>query len=334
MSKPLAVVISDIHFNINTLPVATAALTQAIKTAEEMKIPLIIAGDLHDTKAIIRAEVANRLLELFKDVSQPVAILVGNHDLLNEKGTEHGLNYLSSPNVTIIDTPRSWNGVNFIPYMSSKEAFLEQTKRYQGLIICHQGFLGAAMGDYVQDKSSVDPTLLKEYTIISGHYHRHQTLGPVTYIGSPYTMTYGEANDGPKGFLILHEDGTFKRKYTGLRRHIIINCTWEEVLKLNTDKSPYLGVNSNDLLWLKVRGPESELRKLKKLDIGKTILGHANFKLELLPESSSELVDNITNGNNAKLTPIELLNTIIDESKETPEQIKYLKGLLNEIAIN
>ena len=49
--SPIAVLISDIHYNINTLPVADAALRQAIAKANELDVVLIVTGDLHDTKA-------------------------------------------------------------------------------------------------------------------------------------------------------------------------------------------------------------------------------------------------------------------------------------------
>ena len=45
--KSKAVIINDIHYNLKTLPLADAALRQSINKANELKIPLIIAGDFN-----------------------------------------------------------------------------------------------------------------------------------------------------------------------------------------------------------------------------------------------------------------------------------------------
>ena len=333
MTKPLFVVISDIHFNINNLELASAALQAAIDKSNELQVPLVIAGDLHDTKAIIRAEVMNRLLALFKLAKQTVYILVGNHDLINEKSKDHGLNYLNYNNhdenrtvIIVNDLARIYPGVLLIPYQTTGQNLISLIKnelQTTKIIVCHQGFLGAAMGDYIQDKSSVDPELLKDYTVISGHYHKHQTIGTVTYIGSPFTHTFGEANDGPKGFLIVNKDGSFTREILNLRKHVIVDKTLREFL--NTPSYP--NINSNDLVWVKIRGPESELQYLDKDGIGKIVIGHSNFKLDLIPTNNTPALQQ----ESKKMTNEELFDTIIDDSSETDQQKTHLKGLWREI---
>lgn len=323
-TKPIAVCISDIHFNINTLPLASAALSAALKKAEELKIPLIIAGDLNDTKAIIRAEVANALILILKDTKVKIHIIVGNHDLINEKGFENGLNYLS-PYANIIHDQNDFfnlkDNVFLIPYKSSPPKSFPFSKG--SVLIMHQGFMGAQMGDYIQDKTSIDPELVKDFTVISGHYHRHQTLGTVTYIGSPYTITFGEANDGPKGFLILNEDGSYTREILNLRKHIILNCD------LETINEPVESYNQGDLVWLKITGPKVELDQLNKTELGLKLFGHSNFKLDLYPiEENNQKQIKI-----ASQQDWEILDSIIDSSSHnepTKEQLKALYRALNE----
>lgn len=327
-NNPIAVCISDIHFNINTLPLASAALKSALRKAEYLGVPLIIAGDLHDTKSLVHGQVENRLIEILSQARTRVLILVGNHDLLNEKSSENGLNYLN-PYAEII------NGFTFltskvllIPYQSlagNYFAVIESANIVSPveIIICHQGFMGAQMGDYIQDKTSIDPELVKDYTVISGHYHRHQTLGTVTYIGSPYTITYGEANDGPKGFLVLNEDGSFSREILNLRKHIISNRD------MQTANDPVEGYNEGDLVWLKLSGPKVELDQLNKTELGLKLFGHSNFKLDLIPIEE----------NNQKQVKIvsqedwQILDSIIDASSHddlVKEQLKSLYRELNE----
>lgn len=331
-SKPLFVAISDIHFNLNNLELCSQALLSALVQAEELNIPLVIAGDLHDTKAIIRAEVANAIQEILRPSSVQVIVIVGNHDLVNEKGSEHGLNYLS-PYADVIDQALRYDeigpGVVFIPYQNSADNFaavLKQKAQKGNIVVCHQGVKGALMGDYVQDKSAIDVKILKDFPTISGHYHKHQTIGTLTYIGNPFTMSFGEANDGPKGFLIVNDDGTFDRKILDLRKHVIIETdvdTLEEADLAGAD--PFAIPHPADIVWLKVKGPASILDTLKKKNLA-ALVGHSNFKLDKIATASTEL-----EANAEPLTDQETLDALIDQLGEVTERKQNLKALWREL---
>ena len=320
-SKPIAVVISDLHFNIPNLELSTKALQKAIIEAKKLDVPLIIAGDLHDTKAIIRAEVANRLLQLL-DGSVQTYIIVGNHDRINEKAGAHGLNYLRDV-AYIVEEPTDVGDMTLLPYYHDTDALRRDLAKIENdILIMHQGVKGAFMGDYIQDKSSIDPEELVNFTVISGHYHKHQTVGTVTYIGSPFTMTFGEANDGPKGFLVLNSDGSFERRILNLRKHVIVEKT------LDNATTPIGVLNPDDLLWVKLRGPASELKKFKKSELGRVYLGHSNFnfKLDLIATDSAEV-----DIKSDIMTDEEILDSIINSLGETKKHIQELKELWREI---
>lgn len=328
--EPIAICISDIHFNINTLSLASKALREALLKAEELGIPLVIAGDLHDTKAIIRAEVMNEIIDILRLALVPVYLLEGNHDKINEKSVGHGLTYLNT-SVEVIDyvgvhrlmhTP-----VGFIPY-NQPEAVLKAIDSLKGkanILIMHQGFQGAAMGDYVLDKTSISPDAVKDFKVISGHYHRHQTLGTVTYIGSPYTITFGEHNDGPKGYLTLYSDGSYIQTPINLRKHIVLQANvHENGFDIHADMR--LRINPEDLLWFKAKGPYSLLKRLNKDKVGNLLIGHSNFKLDLIPTSQDDVVKEEKN-----LTDQEVMDLIIDQSTDTDSQKIYLKQLWREL---
>lgn len=326
-AKPLFVAISDIHFSVPNLELASRALRAAIGEANEQDIPLVIAGDLNDTKAIIRAEVANRLLDDLRHAETKVFLLVGNHDLINEKGKDHGLNYLS-PLATLVDKAGESDrlpGVAFIPYQSTPEAFVERLHRIpkDRIIVCHQGVQGAEMGDYVVDNGAVPQSALEGYTLISGHYHKHQTVGPLTYIGSPYTMSFGEANDGPKGFLIVNDDGSFQQvPLHQLRRHVIMEVevggVWNGYVIRNGTPSDHPG----DLLWVKLHGPASQLAKISKQQLGDDFFGHSNYKLDKIPdEATTPLVPR------KDLSPPDIMDLLIEALPESQEYKDYLKKL-------
>jgi DNA repair exonuclease SbcCD nuclease subunit len=330
-NKVKAVLISDVHFNLKNLELAKSALSSALAEAEERNVPLIIAGDLNDTKAIMRAECVNAIINVLATAQVRVIVLVGNHDLINEKSHEHSLNFLRLY-VDVIQTPvfDKALGLWLIPYMHDTDALRVVLKDYvqkqgSGTLIMHQGVQSAFMGEYVVDKTSIEPEAFDGLRVISGHYHRAQVIlcgdrGTFEYIGTPYSVTFAEAFDGPKGIRLLYEDSTTELIPLGLRKHVIRECSYQEVME------PIAGLNPGDLLWLKVSGPASELDKLKKKEIGEKLIGHQNFKLDKVYDQAAKAEIDVM-----KLTKDELLDRLIDSSEETEVQRKYLKKLWREI---
>lgn len=321
MFKRGVVLISDIHFNINTLKEAEASLRQAIKTSDNLGYTLIICGDLNDTKAIIRAEVANKLLEILSTRNKSnTIILIGNHDLINEKGKEHSLNFLD-PYATIINEPFEWGGYHLIPYQTSLEVFRGIIKGIPegSTIVMHQGVQGAFMGDYMQDKTSVHIDELKAFKVYSGHYHRHQNIGTVTYIGNPYTLSFGEANDSSKGFLVLDEHERMTKVPTKLRRHHVIERDNTDFLVADHSVKP------NDLLWLKIKGKSEWLSTLSKEELGKQYIGHNNFRLDLIPTDEKQEITETPKA------PLEVLDLVIESSGASEERKTSLKKLAKEL---
>lgn len=333
-AKPVYVLISDIHFNQNTLELASDALRQALLKAGSLKVPLVIAGDLNDTKSIIRGECLNRLIEILSSTTVDVWVIVGNHDMINEKSKQHTLNFLSYlSNVNVVDKPTYAGFALLVPYQTNTDdlkAILEEHKA-ETTIIMHQGVRGAYMGEYTVDKSSIEPEALKDFRVISGHYHRAQDIkcgpprkgavGLFSYIGTPYSITFAEANDGPKGFRILREDGTLESVPTNLRKHVKVTRSYKDAHK------PIEDLKTNDLLWLQIKGPASELDKLSKKEIGLKLLGHQNFKLDKLYDH----VEVMSEQEAKSFTDEQILDKIIEGSEETKEAQKYLKALWREI---
>lgn len=317
MSKPLAVAISDIHFTLNTLETATKALEAAFATAKSLHIPLIIAGDLINDKAILRAEVVNRLISIFESNLKQVKsfLIVGNHDLQNEKAEANSLEFLSVYTNLVSQPTYDWETkIMMLPYYSNSQKLTEIVKDITPgtLTIMHQGFRGAWMGDYIQDKSSIDPKEVSHLRVFSGHYHKHQGVGSsVTYIGSPYTITFGEADDGPKGYLVINEDGSFERKILKLRKHVIIELDAE-----NPDL-PSLDLQSEDLIWVKVKGTKIQLAKFNKNPLG---LDNIHYKITKIETEENKPV---LKQDQAKDT--EILDQLIDATSLDLEDKQLLK---------
>lgn len=335
----LAVLISDVHYALGTLELADSSMHQAIDKAKEFGIPLIVGGDLNDTKDILRGKCANAMiktLEYARDLGVQVYILIGNHDLLHEKADAHSLNFLR-PYATIIDQPtdlqlKNRQVVHAIPYQNSTERLeiILSEKREGDWIIMHQGVMGAYMGEYAVDKTSLPKETFANFRVISGHYHRAQDIkcgrprkgavGLFSYIGSPYTTTFAEANDGPKGYRVLCSDGTLSSFPTNLRKHVIIERDVEDIM------NSIPGVSPGDVVWLKVSGPSVELDKLSKKTIGLHHFGHQNYKLDRLSTDVESRLDEIE-----KMTPEEMIDSLIEQNEPCLKQDAYLKQLWREL---
>ncbi len=343
MSSPVAVIIGDIHFTPATLELAATSLRQALREAERLGVPLVINGDTLDSKAIIRAECANSLINTLcsrtfvpgnrNPFSTEVYVNTGNHDLISEKGKTIAIGFLS-PYANVISSPAYIDTIQsyIVPYMNSSEElqkFLNSIEKGSRLII-HQGVMSANMGHYITDKTSLPKEAFADFRVIASHYHRRQDIkcgrprkgavGLFSYIGNPYTLSFGEAEDPPKGFAVLHDDGTLTHVPTNLRAH--------KVVEHFTDSGEWKGipVNPHDPVWMKVHGPRSRLDALDKAEIGRMVLGHSNFKLDKIYTDAAPLEAAVD-----KLTGEEILDKLIDNLPDSMDEKTYLKQLWREL---
>lgn len=321
MSRPIAVLISDIHYNIHTLKLADAAMRQAIAKANDLNIPLIVAGDLHDTKANLRGECVNVMLDTFRLAKIKPHILIGNHDKINEKSDSHSLNFLSRfcyvhDNLQHIN---EFPGVCMLPYQCDPSFMVHAIKILPkgSILIMHQGIIGSNSGEYIQDKSAITKEDVSGMRVISGHYHTRQTIklpdgGSWDYIGNPYTLSFGEANDPPKGFQILMDDGSLEFVSTNLRKHVVIETYIDDLVAV-----PYQH-EQGDLLWFKCEGTKEQLMKITKQLIADNYGITEGFKLDLIP------LDTKTNRSNEtkNLTQSEILDSLIDSLTNTGDDTK------------
>lgn len=317
MKTPIAVLISDIHYNLATLPLADAAMRQAIIKANHLDVPLIVCGDLHDTKANLRGECINAMIETFSRCAQKPYILVGNHDRINEKAPAHSLNFLR-PYAEIIDEPYLTHGENMItliPYTHDPDDLREYLKGIPTgeIIVMHQGLKSSNAGDYIQDKSAISPGDVSGFRVISGHYHTRQIIplpggGTWDYVGNPFTLTYGEASDPEKGFRILNSDGTLDFIPTNLRSHRV----WDMSPALDTPGR----YNPGDILTVKVTGTHEELSSITRTKVREAI-GIEYFKLDLIPIAAE-----ITAPAIKPILQSELMDNLIDSLTNTTDDKK------------
>jgi len=324
MKNPIAVLTSDVHYNLQTRGVAWHALTTVIHAANNLSVPLIVAGDLHDTKANLRGECVNDLLYVFSKCQTPCYILVGNHDLINEKAHANSINFLAPINgVVLVKDFKYVPDINvfFMPYQSNVRTFLQQLppRDLNSVIIAHQGLLGSDSGEYIQDHSALAKVELLGRRVISGHYHRRQTIelpeeGKFDYIGNPFTLGFGEAEHPQKGYQILYSDYSLGFVPIDLPKHIIID----------TEKlEPHVAPNwqPNDYLWVKVRGESDYLSTVTKEKIAKEFGIEQDFRLELIADNKD------TEGKSSRALPKkQSLDDLIDGLQSPSERKERLKN--------
>lgn len=161
-------------------------------------------GDLYHTKAIIRSEAQNflfrelsKLLELLE-----IHIVVGNHDYENLDCIAHSLTPLRwvDKNLHIYDKPTYVHDLNaiFMPYFHSANDFIKaisDCNKPNTMIFCHQGFRGFDYGNGILDDDGVpEEDLPRGAQVIAGHYHKRQKTDRVAYVGTPFSHSFGEAN--------------------------------------------------------------------------------------------------------------------------------------------
>ncbi len=330
MSNPRAVLISDVHYSLNTLTLADAAMRQAINKANELNVPLIVAGDLHDSKAMMRGECVKAMIDTFKTTKLPAYVLVGNHDRLNEKNEAHSLEFLR-PYAFIVDRIDHVFGMYLLSYFHDLEALKETLYSIPkgSTIIMHQGVNKAWGGHYVHDKTAAPAEWFEDFRVISGHYHRAQDIkcgrprngavGLFSYVGTPYTITFAEAGDGPKGFRILMDDGLLESVPTNLRSHHIAEM-WA------SETNYCWNFTRDDIVWAKVKGTRSELAKVDKEALGEALGIGSNYKLDLIPIDSH--TDTQSKEDEPKMTDLEVLDKLIDGLPDDVEYREYLKSLV------
>lgn len=284
MSNPIAVITSDVHYDLATLEVADQVMNQAISKANALNVPLIVAGDLHNSKANLRGECVSRMIKTFKLATIPPILLIGNHDKIHEKSEDHSLEFLR-PYCTIIDKPTKGllPGWTLIPYqydLAVLKEYLAKLPPKRNLIM-HQGVQGSLSGEYIIDRTAISRDDVAGHRVISGHYHTRQQIllddgGLWSYIGNPYTLGFGEHKDPEKGFQILHDNSSMTFVPSNVRVHRVLETTVGTLV-------PWKDIGPGDPLWVKISGTNEELTNLDKETIGHRLEITEDFRLDLIP---------------------------------------------------
>jgi len=178
---------------------------------------VIQTGDLMDKRKGVNYRTLNKISSDFmgklRKLGCTLHIIPGNHDIYYRNSNDvNSMTELFSwmPHVKIYNEPTSvpFDGcyIDFIPWMNKNNS--EQSidfihKSIAQVCVGHFEISGFEMYPGIAGHGGLVSDLFQDYELtISGHYHHKSAQKNITYVGTPYEMTWADYND-PKGFHIL-----------------------------------------------------------------------------------------------------------------------------------
>lgn len=188
-------------------------LGEQVKKLEPWGVFLL--GDLTEHKDHHSAKLVNRVVAGLVALADlvPVYLLRGNHDAYTENhpffdflNRIDGLRFVTQP----ISVGNGTTRCLMVPYSK----VLPDLKRYAGkmdYVFMHQTFEGAVAesGARLAGLSPAPVAALRAKGIFSGDIHQPQECGPVTYVGAPYRVRFGDSYT-PR-VLVLEDTGGYTR---------------------------------------------------------------------------------------------------------------------------
>jgi DNA repair exonuclease SbcCD nuclease subunit len=221
-------VTADLHMSDNTRDsyrfVFMDWLIAAVRKRKDITL-VIILGDLTDDKDRHSAFLTNKVADYIRLIADEydVIVLKGNHDyLIEDSPFFQFLGHI--PNVRWMNKPtriyvEEIGRCLFLPHTKDykKEWESELSNKFK-LVLCHQTFEGANIGTRRLEgiPLSIFP---KGVRIISGDIHVPQTIGPLTYVGAPYHVDFGDNYDSR--VLLIDGDKITSLPYTGPQKRLI-----------------------------------------------------------------------------------------------------------------
>jgi DNA repair exonuclease SbcCD nuclease subunit len=206
-------VVGDIHSTPEELADCKALMDFVVCTAlKEGVTDVLLLGDVYHTHNVMRVEVLAFWRDVFREMKAlglRVVVLVGNHDFAGEGLPIHSL-LAHEDQAVVIDRPTWFENALLMPYMSDRGAFVEACvgARRAPTVFCHQTFEGSTYENGMYAPGGVDPNLLPQENVISGHIHTPQSFGRVTYIGAPRWRSLADADVERAVWVYeLNEDG-------------------------------------------------------------------------------------------------------------------------------
>lgn len=227
-------------------------------------------GDLLDKSSRIKNDM---FVPLFKKIDQmkenglEMWFIFGNHDITSTV-TNSSILEVFEKYGHLVNSMQTYDLGNFTVNMSpfTKDPSLVPTVNADYLFT-HLNIIGFDLGGgriSGEEQQAFPVSMFSNYKMVfTGHYHKRQCIGNIQYIGAPYQLNFGDANDFNKGFEILNlEDGSREFiKYNGAPKFkkYSYDELWD-IIKNNKEKDGFL---QNTLVKVVVDKKVDNLAKLK-----------------------------------------------------------------------
>lgn len=181
--------------------------------AKAFDATVVIAGDLYHTHAIIHAEVQHfwwNFLEDLRGDNVRSILIKGNHDgPVDHTSPATALLTHWDQAVVVRDEPFRQDGILFCPYTSGEQLvkWAQEMGPWTNTLVCHQTFDGSKYENGFFAGDGVDPSLIPQKQIISGHIHTPQEFGKVWYPGAPRWRVLNDANVDRAIWVLGFENG-------------------------------------------------------------------------------------------------------------------------------
>lgn len=331
-----AAVFTDIHFGLksnstihnedclNFVKWATA------KAKEEGCETCIFTGDWHNNRASLNIVTLNYSLQALEHLNanfSTVYFIPGNHDLYyRDKRDVQSVEWAKHlGNVKIVNDWFSSGDVVIAPWLVGDDH--KKLKKLKGkYMFGHFELPGYLMNAMVAmpDHGDIDPKndLVGFEHVYSGHFHKRQTNGNITYLGNCFPHNYADAGDDDRGLMVLEwgQDPVYhawpdQPRYRVYQLSDVIN---------HTEKMLHPGMHVRVNLDIDISYEEATFIKETFVDTYKL------RELTLLPVKADEIMGNIAPGQIA----FESIDTIVHNQLTSIEAGKFDPNLLLDIYRN
>jgi hypothetical protein len=221
---------------------------------------LIILGDLTESKGEHSAELVNGLVDGLHQAAEicPIIILQGNHDGFSVTNPYfaflrriEGISWIGRPtpirdlNNVPATGSRSLGRAIFCPFTPNYERdWADIDFKAYDWMFAHQTFANALSDSGFKLEGIPLSYFPKNLRIISGDIHRPQSLGPLTYVGSPYLIDFGD--DFESRILLIEDNGKVRSILcTGPQKRLVEVKSIAELAKQNQ-------LNEGDILKVRL----------------------------------------------------------------------------------
>jgi DNA repair exonuclease SbcCD ATPase subunit len=201
------VIFSDLHVKGSSIECCIEVLDKVHDAAVQRNAGVIFLGDFWHVRGALNVELLNTVLRSFRQWTQPVIMIPGNHDQVTLGGAVHALEplvYAFHPDqVLLISEPTVCLGALWVPYRRDPALMKSilaagRDNPDVGIIFCHADVRGAYMNDGMRSREGIEMSFFPSgVPIYSGHFHKPHTMtksgASLRYVGSPYQTSLSEA---------------------------------------------------------------------------------------------------------------------------------------------